>query len=414
MLNVKNKKGSNIIEFKSIRSMTVVNDLINIFNLYKNSDNKTFTLDFSQLHSRAFPPSLVTIAGIADYYREKYGFNINFITKENKYFRHTSTDRPIPVSENGEKNINNIFDQVITFSTSNDVAIISDLITDYLKINVACEEGVLIGLSWCMNEIMDNVLWHSEVSKGYFMAQIHKESKLISISIYDNGIGLLNSINSSKEYDAKTDLDAIKQAIKRGVTCDPEIGQGNGMWGLYEIVKASHGFITIKTGNTKCEFNFKEGKETVSINNSFLDINNRCTRVDFTIKFNQLIDVNKALDSYVPLEAISREIEDMLTETNWIDLSIVEKANGGTGTRNSGKEIRTYALNTAKIAKNPILLNFKGIDVISSSFADEFIGKLVANIGIIEFTNHFKIINANDFVKGMLNKAIAERLKQKL
>ena len=172
--------------------------------------------------------------------------------------------------------------------------------------------------------------------------------------------------------------------------------------------------MTIKTGSTKIEFNFKDSKENVSLNNAYLDSHNKGTRVDFTLKFNQLIDVSKALDNYIPLESVSMELEEMLTETNWIDLIISEKAKGGTGTRASGKDIRLYTLNTAKLSSYPILLDFLNIDVISSSFADEFIGKLAADIGIIEFTNHFKIINANYFVKGLLNKAIAERIKQKV
>lgn len=86
MLNIKIEEGKNKITLKSIRSMKVVNDLINIFNQYKNINNKNFVLDFSELSSRAFPPTLVSIAGISDYYREKYGFNIEFITKKKAIF----------------------------------------------------------------------------------------------------------------------------------------------------------------------------------------------------------------------------------------------------------------------------------------------------------------------------------------
>ena len=40
MLNIKIEEGKNKITLKSIRSMKVVNDLINIFNQYKNINNK--------------------------------------------------------------------------------------------------------------------------------------------------------------------------------------------------------------------------------------------------------------------------------------------------------------------------------------------------------------------------------------
>ena len=187
MLKIIKQNGKNIIQFNSIKSKYIINDLINIFNLYKNHKKAKFVLDFTNLKSATYPHSLVLIAGIADYYKTNYKYSITFLSKKGKYFSHTRADHPTPVTNENDEHVDNIFDQVITFSSSSDVSYISESISNFLWNNIQCSEGVLIGLSWCMNEIMDNALLHSDVSKGYFMAQIHKENKRISISIYDNG-----------------------------------------------------------------------------------------------------------------------------------------------------------------------------------------------------------------------------------
>ena len=413
MLIIKKKYGKNIIQFNSIRSKVIINDLINIFNMFKDNKKVNFVLDFTNLKSAAYPHSLVLIAGIADYYKTNYNYNISFVSKEGKYFSHTRADRPTPVTNENDEHVNNIFDQVVTFASSSDVSYISETISNYLWNNIQCSEGVLIGLSWCMNEIMDNALLHSNVSKGYFMAQIHKENKRISISIYDNGIGLKESINSSNIYRAETDSEAINQVIKKGVTCNPQVGQGNGMWGLYEIVKENKGYMSIKTGDVQHEYRFEGNDPIINTKNSFISKNNKGTCVDFTIKFDKFIDINKALDSYIPHEYISRNIEDNFLDENYININILEQAKEGLGTRNSGKKMRIFILNTMEIEKSPILLDFSNIKIISSSFADEFLGKLANEVGILFFSNHFKIKGANSYIEGIINKAITERLAQK-
>ena len=47
--------------------------------------------------------------------------------------------------------------------------------------------------------------------------------------------------------------------------------------------------------------------------------------------------------------------------------------------------------------------------MITSSFADEFIGKLVKELGFVQFSSRFTIINANEYVSALLNKAILMR-----
>ena len=47
--------------------------------------------------------------------------------------------------------------------------------------------------------------------------------------------------------------------------------------------------------------------------------------------------------------------------------------------------------------------------MITSSFADEFIGKLVKELGFVQFSSRFRIINTNEYVSALLDKAISMR-----
>jgi hypothetical protein len=82
----------------------------------------------------------------------------------------------------------------------------------------------------------------------------------------------------------------------------------------------------------------------------------------------------------------------------------------GTGTRRSGLAIRNEVLNLSRQSNQIITLDFSGVGVVSSSFADELIGKLVAEIGFIGFGQRFRLINMNNFVETLTNRAVMQRL----
>lgn len=409
MLKVIKCEEKYIVKIKSFKSISVINNVIRFLNQCKIDEKKNIIFDLRRIRSQSYASVHVTLSGIANYYVDNYSFNIDFLTHKSQYISCTSINNPIPALTEQKLFEKNIFDKVITFSNAYEVEFISKQIITQLRRSVECEEGVLIGLSWCINEIMDNVLNHSFSKRGYVMAQIHKTTKHIVISIFDTGIGLYNSIKSSKEYNPSDEVEAIKLVIGKGVTCNKELGQGNGLWGLNEIVKINHGHLSIMTGKTNVNFDYEKNETNISDKIPVLDNNNLCTRIDFTLNFSKLIDINRALDNYMPHELITREVENMITDTGWLNFQIKDEAVDGTGTRSSGMKLRTYLLNVLKLDSSPILLNFEGVETISSSFADELIGKLILSIGFVQFSSHFRIVHANNFVSGLINKAILER-----
>jgi len=83
---------------------------------------------------------------------------------------------------------------------------------------------------------------------------------------------------------------------------------------------------------------------------------------------------------------------------------------GGTGTRAAGGEMYTMILNLMEAKPDyPIYLNWENVQVIASSFADEFLGKLFVKLGQLKFEAIIKNIYVNDVVEYIISKAISER-----
>ena len=85
----------------------------------------------------------------------------------------------------------------------------------------------------------------------------------------------------------------------------------------------------------------------------------------------------------------------------------------GFGTRYSGSQIRTKIINLMNAEPTyPLIIDWEGIPVIASSFADEALGKLFLQLGAMTFSSKIRNINIESLVKGLLDKAIAQRLTQ--
>jgi len=84
----------------------------------------------------------------------------------------------------------------------------------------------------------------------------------------------------------------------------------------------------------------------------------------------------------------------------------------GVGTRKSGEKIRNELINIYKQSSKNITLDFVNINIISSSFADELMGKLVTEFGFYGFNNIFKLKNMNSNVQSIVQRSVAQRMME--
>jgi hypothetical protein len=84
--------------------------------------------------------------------------------------------------------------------------------------------------------------------------------------------------------------------------------------------------------------------------------------------------------------------------------------NLGTGSRKAATELRTWLINILNEGTPVLYLDFDGVNVVSSSFADETIGKLVETFGPIEFARRIRLVHMTETIERLLDRAISIRL----
>ncbi len=351
----------------------------------------------------AYPNACTPIAGLIDYYRTQ-GFEF-YSPSTPDFVRLIGILNPLQLNDNRERLVQRPLNTIWAYSTPNEV---NELVTAFLREvsrTIICETGVIQGLEWCLNEVLDNVLQHADASRGFVMGQIHQNSKHIAICVFDCGKGIFNSLKGST-FAPRTHLDAITMAIKEGVTRDRSVGQGNGMWGLYNIVMLNSGRIGIASGSSSFRADSPATDPYTSERLAFPSRYQLSTTVDFQLDYESPIAVSKALGGHEPVNLAIEEMED---EVGRITFPLSQKASG-TGTRISGAAIRHEALNLLRQSGRIVVIDFADVAVVSSSFADEFIGKLVGEIGFTSFVQSFRLQNLNEFVQAVINRAVAQRL----
>lgn len=90
---------------------------------------------------------------------------------------------------------------------------------------------------------------------------------------------------------------------------------------------------------------------------------------------------------------------------------IVKLSEFGTslGSRVLGKEVSNM-INFEK--EGEIILDFQDIKMVTSSFADEVVGKNCAKLGLHNFFRKVQIVNSSEQIKRILKKAILDRLAE--
>lgn len=221
------------------------------------------------------------------------------------------------------------------------------------------------------------------------MAQCHLAESTVAIAVYDNGQGIYRSFEKSP-YKPSSPVEAITLALSRDVTSGA--GQGRGMWMLSSIVEYGKGSIEVNSGGARFLHEHTGAHKKVPVTSKVSSEIDGTTLVDFRLSTQNEIDVATALHGYTPTNLWLENREDAQTEHAVL---CVKTDSNGTGTRHAGKDFRTIVENTINQSRHKVVLDFTGIDVVSSSYADELLGSLVEKHGFVSFDREgfsFRII----------------------
>lgn len=394
-------RDGNIIKVLRLDHAKSVSEFIKIVDdATHNRGYKALVLDFDKVGAN-YPNAVVPVAGIIKFYQEERGIDFEIVNER----RIEMTNMLDPKAYDGDSR--HILNRVWTFHTSEEVAKIVDAYIEELQKSAQFYKGVLNAIEWSLNEVLDNVIQHSKIGFGYVMGQLHQNSKNIAFTVFDSGQGIFNSMKDS-EHHPRTTIDAITMAVKEEVTRDKRIGQGNGLFGLHSIVKQGKGKLVITSG--RGSYTYNNGDVRTYDNLPYTSRQTPGTIVDFQLNYAEDMSLDKALvfrgKQY---EMINLHFENLEDDYGRINYRISERSEG-TGTRESAIRVKNEVLNILSEEQKPITLDFTGVEVISSSFADELIAKLFLSFGLFQFNNLIKIRGLDASQQNILQRSVLQRI----
>ncbi len=371
----------------------------------------TFKIRTQKANPPAYPSMCVPLAGVLDQFVRERGctFLPTESVKSSTYLFQTFFLNP--KTYNNELNRCDFLDKVWRFSSEDEFEIVSGIVRS-IRGRMKLAPGVIESIELCLHEIMDNVLNHSlpesagnETPIGYVMAQCHQENKTIAIAVHDNGQGILNSFNNSS-YHPETAKQAIELALTKNVTNGR--GAGRGMWMLSSIVSSSRGMIEISSESARYRLvHNDEGAEAKPVFSKIGSEIKGTTTVDFRLRADRPIDIGNALDGHIPVDLW---LEDHEIDDHSIRFSVREESRG-TGTRHAAKQFRNVVFNAIAQKGHRAILDFEGTGIISSSYADELLGKLIDDFGLVRFMERFQLCNVSDTNALIIDEALGTRVR---
>ncbi|MBL1286385.1 MULTISPECIES: STAS-like domain-containing protein [Streptomyces] len=278
---------------------------------------------------------------------------------------------------------------------------------DMLEENARCETGVIESLNWCLFEVLDNVFQHSKSPYGYAMMQIHARNRWCTVAVSDCGIGIHRSFKESNVHAAQNAYEAIMLSVQEKVTSKTK-NMGNGLYGLMRVVGLNRGELQIRSGRGWLEYRDGEIKGDYSMSTPLIDLNDHHgTTVDWQLDLSRRVSLVEALNFPEPNLLLER-IEDDMGEHSLRVADFEE----GLGTRRSAEQIRNRLTNLLSLGARRLVLDFSGVYVVSSSFADEVLGKLALEMGIVTFMSHFDLREMTPTVSAIVNRAISQRIAE--
>lgn len=257
----------------------------------------------------------------------------------------------------------------------------------------------LAAFEWTVFEVVDNVLRHADCSQGGLVQlSQYPARQQLEFVVADGGRGIPRAMRTTRP--GISDAEALELSIERGVTSTAE-GMGHGLFGTHQASNVGTGSFAIHSGYASIGSDSGARDEGIPVSGTLVIV-----RLD-----------------YSEPEALWRALEnpERLDSADYVELRyedptddvlnfVVREEAGSVGSRFSGRSTRTKIENLmAMYPDYPINVDFDGVSIVSSSFADEFLGKLFVRIGALRFMSAIRLRGVSPTVRSVVDRAILQR-----
>jgi hypothetical protein len=275
---------------------------------------------------------------------------------------------------------------------------------------------VISALQWAVNEITDNVLNHADAPLGGLVQlSTFRDEHMIKFVVADAGRGIPTAMREAFPGLVE-DAAALDDAIKAGVTSIPDHGQGNGLAGSLRIATYAKGSFKIASGKAQLSvFRDPRGRGDYLTQKTQAPFGHRFPGTAVMVELRT--DADFAIEEALALDGRVHPIVDVVdlryaSAAGELVVRVVDEPLG-CGTRQAGVDLRNKLGNLLNAEpRKQLIVDWSGIPVISSSFADEAIGKLFVELGPITFSGRVSHVGAEPLVTSLLDRAVTQRLRQ--
>ena len=280
---------------------------------------------------------------------------------------------------------------------------ILDHVMDLILESLQPDRQTLKAVEWSLWEIMDNVYSHAESTVGGFVqATAFQQGNQVEFIVADDGMGIPQSMGISDH------TRALQESINEGVTRDSTRNAGNGLYGSFRVAALSDGGqFDLHSLHGHLYTDVEGNVVTRSENVPYKGTSVRCR-----IGLNDVNLLDKALrfggQPHDPgFDSIERRYE---IDEGKVVLNLKNEAHGDVGSRRSGIRVRSKIVNVLSMHQT-LGIDFAGLGVISSSFADEVFGRLFCEIGPRSFMTRIELRNVDQTVDRLIDRAIVQRTR---
>jgi hypothetical protein len=182
----------------------------------------------------------------------------------------------------------------------------------------------------------------------------------------------------------------LEECIKQGITRDPEFGQGNGLFGSFQISALSGGTFHINSGFAHL---VSSRSGAVSVRRDALEFLG--TAIVCSVNYAKPAVLEKAMKFEGYTSTMVDFIEMNYEESDDILRIYLRDEAESLGSRRSGFSVRRKLKNLLEMsAESCLVCDLSDIGIMSSSFADEVFGKLALEYRYGKFQRRVKLQGA--------------------